>query len=195
MQRPGDTVAMVTLRDSLGNESSTPQQLPAQVRPQLLAVPIGTLKPGHPTPDVYLRATHWDGSVWRGAPPICKTPAEGRVDARQFAPGVWRVIIASRLSQGQDVRLSCALGDVIEASIRIPVARRLPTRLRLRAYPEELSTDFPVSEIQVHLEDNVGERLPVAAVQVAAQHGAVRVGSSEGLVVQGEYQGNPLRLR
>jgi len=189
-QYPGDMVAHAVLRDDLGNETNTLLPLSSHTQPAMVAIPTGPIVPGRPPPVVYVSAVHGDGHPWEGANPVCRTPAYGDLEVHRLAHGEWMLPLTElRIGVAQELRIHCSLGGAAESSFRVEMAEGLASRLRLRVWPEELSTDFPVAELQVILEDARGERMPVAGVVVEAELGKVEMEPTAGFVARGEYQG------
>jgi len=189
-QYPGEMVAQAVLTDDLGNETNTSLPLSSHTLPAMVALPTGPIVPGRPPPVVYLGAVHGDGHPWEGATPACRTSAYGDLEVHRLAHGEWILPLTElRIGLAQELRIHCSLGGAAESSFRVDIAEGLASRLRLRVWPEELSTDFPVAELQVILEDARGERMPVEGVVVDAERGEVEMEPTSGFVARGEYQG------
>jgi len=189
-QYPGEMVAQAVLTDDLGNETTTSLPLSSHTQPSLVALASGPLLPGQAPPVVWLHGYHGDGHSWEGSPPVCRTPSVGDLALKPTAPGAWRLALFElRATEAVDVRVQCTLGGAAESVLRVPVGEGIASRLRLRLWPDELSTDFPVAEVQAVLEDLRGERLPVAGLKVTADRGAVKMDPLDGLVARGEYEG------
>lgn len=186
-QHPGELSAQAVLTDDLGNETRTTLALTASAQASLLALPTGPIVPGRAPPAVFLYAIHGDGHTWEGAGgPTCQTPS-GLLVSELVGRGTWRVALGDLALQ--DVRLRCALGDAAEATVRIPITDQVPASLDLRLWPEELSTSFPVAEVQAVLTDARGERMPVDGVSLAADRGRVTLDPSGGSLLRGDYDG------
>jgi hypothetical protein len=189
-QYPGEMVAQAVLTDDLGNETTTSLPLSSHTQPAMVALPTGPIVPGRPPPVVYLGAVHGDGHPWQGTTPACRTPAYGDLEVHRLAHGEWMLPLTElRIGLAQELRIHCNLGGAAESSFRVDMAEGLASRLRLRVWPEELSTDFPVAELQVILEDARGERMPVEGVIVEAERGEVQMEPTSGFVARGEYRG------
>jgi hypothetical protein len=188
-QWPGELSAQAVLTDDLGNETRTTLALTGSAEASLVSLLTGELVPGRPFPDVWLYGLHGDGRPWEGAPPFCQTPGAAALPVQGMGGGVWRVPLPE-LPALQELRVRCALGGVAESVDRVAISDEVPQRLELRVWPEELSTDFPVAEVQALLENARGERVPTDGVRVYALTGAVtRDEGPAGLVWRGEYDG------
>ncbi len=189
-QYPGELVATAVLRDDLGNETTTSLPLSSHGQPALLAIASGPMAPGRAPPVVWLRGFHGDGHPWQGSPPQCRTSTVGEIGVVPIGPGAWRLSLFDALGGEQaDLRVQCSLGSAVESVFRVPMADGVASRLRLRVWPDELSTDFPVAEVQAAVEDLRGERLPVRGLQLDAHRGEVRVDAASPLLLRGDYQG------
>ncbi len=189
--RPGDTTATVQIEDDLGNVQTTTLTLQRDPRPVLVVVPAPALLRGGQAAPVHVAVVDSAGVPWSGAPPTCETVPGGRPGLVSEGPGSWR--LQPSLPQAErflDLRVSCELpAGLGAAQVRLPVDEGVPRALQLRLYPEELTADFPVAQVQVVLEDRLGERLDLTGVQVGAEIGEVRVVSSEARTLRAEYDG------
>ena len=189
-QYPGEMVAKAILTDKLGNRTESTLPLSTHARPALLAMVSGMVVPGRPLPLVYLRAIHGDGQSWVGNPPTCKSAAWGELLPIAIGKGSWAVPLPiGGLQGGVEPRLYCQLGRSAETQVALAVSPYVPRAMNLRVWPEELSTDFPLAEVQVMLEDARGERMSVDGVRVFAERGKVALTSREGVVGRWEYSG------
>jgi len=189
-QYPGEMVAQAVLTDDLGNETSTSLPLSSHTTPALIGLPSGPIVPGQAPPVVWLRGFHGDGHPWEGSAPACRTPSVGDLEVHPIGRGAWMLPLTElKAVEAVDVRVQCTLGGAAESVVRVPLAEGVATRLRLRLWPEELSRDFPVAEVQVVLEDARGERVPVDGVTITAERGEVTLDPPEGYTARGEYRG------
>lgn len=188
-QLPGEYQAIAVFTDPLGNFTRSPLPLAHFAQPSLVALPMRARVTGLPEPAVFLRGVHANGQAWSGREPTCRTPESGELPVVRVGAGDWVLPLPSTAQEG-DLRVACALGRAATADFRVPVSTERPQRLRLRVWPEELSADFAVAEVQVSLEDSRGERLPLDGLSVTADHGEVQIiGVVDGLV-RGEYRGD-----
>jgi hypothetical protein len=188
-QWPGELSATAVLTDDLGNETRTTLALTGSAEASLVSLRTGEIVAGRPLPEIWLYGLHSDGRTWEGAPPFCQTPGAAALPVQGLGGGEWRVPLPE-LPSLQDLRVRCVLGGVAEVVERVAVGDEVPQRLELRVWPEELSTDFPVAEVQAVLENARGERVPTDGVRVYALTGAVaRDEGPAGLVWRGEYDG------
>lgn len=190
VHQPDETSARVRVRDGLGNESTVPVGLVGQVDPLLLGFVAGPRLPGAPAPDVLLHAVRPDGRPWLEEGPRCRSAA-GEHEVVAVGAGTWRVPVpTSDLAGVWDLRLRCTLDERIDAYLPVPVAEGLPVALRVRAYDEVLRTDFPVAELQVTLEDALGQRVvPVGDFRATARFGTAVVEPTVGPSVRVAYTG------
>ncbi len=160
---PGETAYELAVSDDLGNTQRLSNPIPSVSRPTLAAIPRrGGLFVGA-----------WDSRGHAVAEaPACRAGA--LVHAAEDMDGAswaWSVVPAPGLS---DVGVSCAIGDV-STTLRVPMDAPVPTAIGVRVYPEVLSTDFPLAEVQVTLADALGERLSPAEVKLSAARGQLQL--------------------
>ncbi|HND31532.1 MAG TPA: hypothetical protein PLA94_16130, partial [Myxococcota bacterium] len=105
-----------------------------------------------------------------------------------LSPGLFRLNLPPEDPNRLDIRVECTLQES-SAALRLPVVRPGPTRLELRVYPEQLSSDFPVADVGVSLMDIRGEPLPIEGVQLRAMHGRLVTEPVTGTVLRAEYHG------
>ena len=185
---PGETLAHVQIVDDLGNQSHGSIPLPGAGRDTLVAFPAAVYVPGRPVPPTYLRAIRGDGSPWVGATPECRVASEGGLPIRKLGPGTWVVTPPGEPAKRGD-RLRCQIGVDVERAVALPVSTRVPAVLRMRVWPEELSSEFPAANVRAVAEDGRGERIPAKGIEITADHGRVSLEATEGLVARGEYDG------
>ena len=189
--RPGEDLAEVEVRDRVGNTQTSTLSLGGVARPSLGALAAGPLTPGRPSPPVHLFAVDPRGGAWKGEPPSCETSRGDQVTPVLTAPGTWWVPVpAPPDAVFFDLRVDCSIGDLARASARLPVEDALPARLVLRAWPEVLTADLPVAQVQAFLENRLGDRLPAEGIEIRAEQGEIRLDGDGGLaVVSGRYSG------
>jgi hypothetical protein len=84
-------------------------------------------------------------------------------------------------------RVECGLAEATVA-LALPLGTELPSRVELRAYPDTLSADFPIAQVQAALLNGRGERLPPDALRLTAQRGSLELSPVDG-ALRGEYRG------
>ncbi len=186
---PGEQRGEATLSDDLGNVQRTPIVLPGSKEPQLLVIADGELVTGATPPPLYLRAIDPRGQAWTGAAPECRGTGVGALGVQATGEGTWRATLPLSLGDlVQDLRVDCAIPSTAARwTLRIPTGRGMPKRLVLRVYPEELTGDFPVAQVQAHLEDLAGDRLAPTALILSAEHGELQPTPSDPLRVSADY--------
>ena len=189
--RAGETSGTAVLTDALGNtQRSTVSLAPAQ-RPVLAGLVEGSLLPGANPPPIHLLALGAAGGPWTGGTPVCES-VQGSLSVRARAPGRWVATVPGGAAELLDLRVDCRLpGDVARTSVVVAVEQGLPSRLVLRAYPEELSADFPVAQLQVWVEDTRGDRLPPDGVNLRAEQGQIQNSVRHGNMLRADFQGDP----
>ena len=186
-QYPGERVARATLQDDLGNTNESTIPLSVSDQSVLIAIEGERRSPSEPPRMVYLHAVDASGRPAK-QPPTCRSPAVGTFELVTLEPGSFLLPIEGLFpNERQGVRVDCALDDT-GLALRLGGREGAPARISLQVWPTELSTDFPVAEVRVSLEDEVGNRLPVEDVQVGAELGTVEL-RFEGNAALGEYEG------
>jgi hypothetical protein len=189
-QYPGELAANAVFTDDLGNETRTALPLSAHTQPVLVALVGAPGLPGQSTSKVFLHAVHGDGHAWVGGSPACKTSDRTDLPVVSVGEGAWSVMTAPTSAEGPaDPRLLCRLGTGLEVRPRLSAGVGAPATLRLRVWPEELSTDFPVADVHVVLEDGLGDRLSPDGVEVVAERGLVTPVPGDASALRFEYQG------
>jgi hypothetical protein len=187
---PGDTSANYQLSDTAGNVQRGTLTLAPRPGPVVLALPEGPIVPGASLPPLHLRAVTGSGRSWAGRP-SCSTSGGGELALAGAGEGAW----IARLPPVQeqillDLRVDCALQDgAATTSARVAVREGLPARIVLLAWPQELSTDFPVSQVQATLEDARGDRLSPEGLDLRAVHGRLERVELDELSLRAEYRG------
>jgi len=188
---PGERSAAVSIEDQNGNKQSTTLTLGGEARPILVGLPERYGASASAPPVVHLAAFSDGGAIWSGADPKCRlspgvaipviTTSVGHYELRAFEP---------EENDFLDVRVDCEIaGGKAKWQARLPVGRGVPKKLQLRVYPDALSADFPVAQVQAVLEDRLGERLSPDGVTLFAQLGDVQIEPRDGFAVSGEYNG------
>jgi len=188
---PGERAAAVSIEDPNGNRQSMTLTLGGEAHPTLVGVAdrygISPLSP----PVVHLAAVTDGGADWQGEAPRCRLSPGGIVPLILTAPG--RFELRGFEPEGEDfldLRVDCDLdGGNAKWQARLPVGRGVPRRVQLRVYPDALSADFPVAQVQAVLEDRLGERLSPQGVTLSAELGEIRFEPQDGLAIAGEYNG------
>lgn len=189
--RPGETTAAATLRDPLGNVQSSTITLARQPGPTLAALVEGSIVPGAPLPPIHLKAVTPAGKPFTGSSPTCHASGGRELSIADIGPGRWLATLPP-IDEDilLDLRVDCGLSDVATVSTRVAVQEGMPARIVLRAWPQELSTDFPVAQIQAWLEDASGDRLEPTGLGLSALHGVIEGTEREELSVRAEFRGD-----
>ncbi len=184
---PGEVGYEVSVSDDLGNTQKSSGPLPGLTRPVLVGV--ASARPGGRAAELYLAAWTPTGQPWTSAPPICRSGAGIRADAAPVSKGVFRYSIEAPTDGGAlfDPRVDCGLDDA-SIAFRVPLGAERAERIELRVYPDALSADFPIAQVQAALLDHRGERLAPDAVRLAAGVGDLQVAVTDG-ALRGEYRG------
>ncbi|MFT5586246.1 MAG: hypothetical protein ACI9VR_003843, partial [Cognaticolwellia sp.] len=182
---PGQVEAKAISEDSAGNRSATTITLALSPQPSLglmvLPGPQGVAR-------LALRASNARGKAWTGPDPTCVVNPGLGLELILLRPGEWTAALPSQTAQTVDLRVSCQLEEqAVTVSQRS--AAGVPSRIVLRAWPEELSSDFPVSQIQASLEDARGERLPPQGLSLKAAFGTVSSPVVEDRMLRADYLG------
>lgn len=186
---PGETRFDISAADDLGNTQKVQSPLPANLSPVIVGVDLATgrLAGARLTLGVWSAA----GTPWTGVDPTCRGPTGEPLIARSAGSGVWRVDAAlppDSLASAFDLRVDCAVAESA-ARFRIPLADVLPARVELRAYPDTVSTDFPVAQVQALLLDARGDRLAPDGLQLTALVGHLDSAVEDG-AVHADYRGD-----
>lgn len=184
---PGDTSYELVVADDLGNTQRSTGPLATSPRPVLLGLE-GPL-PGENGADVFLAAWTPAGQRWSGAPPTCRTGAGVREDAALAEPGLYSVRVQPPVASGAlfDPRVGCVLQEAT-ASLRVPLGGDRPARVELAVYPDAVSADFPIAQVQAALLDRSGNRLPPDALTLRADRGELTAEPLDG-ALRAEYRG------
>ncbi len=184
---PGESTYEISVADDLGNTQRSQGPLPSSTRPVLVG--IEAPRGGDHAADVWLGAWSPTGAPWTGAAPLCRSGAGGRAEAATAGKGIYRAGIEAPGGGGAffDPRVECALADA-SVALRVPFGAERPDRIELRVYPDALSADFPIAEVQAALLDRRGERLPADALRLLAEVGELELQVTDG-AVRGEYRG------
>ncbi|MCP4807526.1 MAG: hypothetical protein GY913_19740 [Proteobacteria bacterium] len=187
--RPGETTADATLTDTLGNVQNSKVTLARAPEPSLAALPEGSIVPGAPLPPLHLAGVSPTGGPWKGAAPTCQASGGRELAVVEIKPGRWLATLPP-IDEDilLDLRVDCRMGPATVSS-RVAVQEGVPARIVLRAWPQELSSDFPVAQVQAWLEDASGDRLPPEGLALLARHGELTGLEREDLGVRADYKG------
>ncbi len=185
---PGETRFDINASDDLGNTQHVESPLPANLSPILVGVDVaaGRLAGARLTLGVWTAA----GGVWAGEAPSCRGPVGEPLVSRPYGPGVWQVdatLPPESLASAFDLRLDCAVAEQAQR-YRIPLADVQPAKVELRAYPDAISTDFPVAQVQALLVDPHGDRLPPDGLTLYAVSGHLESEVVDG-ALRADYRG------
>ncbi len=178
---PGESSYELLVTDDLGNTQRLTQAVPAATRPALIAVE----GPGRTGGELWLSAADPRGAPWAGPAPACRAGAAAPAAAAEVGRARWRWSPTDdRLT---DAPAGCTMGEAA-VTTRVPGASRLPAAIALRFYPDVLSADFPLAEVQASLIDESGDRLPPTGLELTAAHGTLRLTAAED-ALRGDYDG------
>jgi hypothetical protein len=184
---PGETRFDIVASDDLGNSQKVQSPLPANLAPVMVGVDLaaGRVAGARVTLGVWTAA----GAAWNGAGPSCRGPVGEELAVRALGGGVWQFDASTAPgSAAFDLRVDCAVAET-SARFRIPLSEVRPARVELRAYPDTLSTDFPVAQVQALLVDAQGDHLPVYGLTLSAQSGQLETTSDMG-ALRADYRGD-----
>jgi hypothetical protein len=176
---PGESTYELAVADDLGNTQRLVQNIPASQRPVMLASPVVSGGGG----ELWLAATDARGAAWTGAAPTCRSGAGVAEEPAPLDRGRWRW---STTNLGSVV--GCSLGETT-LTLRPPPPLAAPSAIQLKVYPEVLSADFPLAEVQVSLVDAAGERLPPEGLSLTATHGILTGEAGGGGALRFAYDG------
>lgn len=188
---PGEETARVHIEDALGNVQQTTLNLVRESTPTLAWMAEPVRAGGSMPAMLHLAAFDPSGQPWRGDPPRCRMSPGGHVEPVMVGPGRYRVAPTRADAEDfLDLKATCVLPDAgARVQTRLPVGEGVPHRLVLRVYPEALSADFPVGQVQVFLEDRQGDRLPPHNIELGADHGTLEMEGKEARSLRAEYNG------
>ena len=186
---PGETTASARLTDTAGNVQNSTLTLAQAPGPSLAALPEGSIVPGAPLPPIHLAGLTAGGAPWRGDAPTCRASGGRELAIVEIGPGRWLGTLPP-IDEDilLDLRVDCQMGPAT-ASSRVAVQEGMPARIVLRAWPQELSSDFPVAQVQAWLEDASGDRLEPQGLVLRARHGELTELETADLGVRADYQG------
>lgn len=188
---PGEETAAVTITDLSGNAQRSTLNLARDHRPLLVHLNAPTRPSSAPIAPLYLAAFDAWGHAWKGGEPHCSVSPEGGGEIIAHDVGRYVLVPVPPEDEGYlDLRVDCEIpGTQANTRARLPMGEGIPDRLMLRVYPAALSADFPVAQVQVLLEDRIGERIAPDGVDVGADKGTVKLERVEGGALRGEYNG------
>ncbi len=188
-QYPGERSAEAVFTDDLGNSTRTSLPLSSNGQDQLTAMVTGVIDRDGVPPALYLVSRTASGTVRGGSAPVCRTAA-ARIEAIPVVGDQWYVPLPDQTDgEVQELRLQCEHGVGVSVRPRVPVVQGVAANLRLRVWPESMSSDFPVAEVYAVVEDARGERLSVDGVTVLPEVGAFEPEANSPFALRGEYLG------
>ena len=172
-QYPEHRDAVVKLVDRAGNETTRRIPLEVQSAGRLLSMVSRPRLPGRVAPVVWVMPLNSLGRTARAHTPRCATGGFGELPVVARVGGVFEVSTHPLGSSSSwDVSLVCEAKDVSKR-ITVPLAESVPVRLGMRMYPETISADFPVADVQAWLENALGERIDSGRIDMAASAGRI----------------------
>ena len=181
---PGESSYELAVSDDLGNTQKLAQSVPVVDNAAVLYLEDSR----RGLPGVWIAAADPRGLAWAGAAPVCRTGSGAPEAAVEYARARWRWVPSRGAVGSGETTVGCTLG-ALQRNLRLPAAGVEPSAIALRFYPDVLSADFPLAEVQATLIDAAGERLPPDGLELAAGHGQVVV-TRVGDAVRGEYDGS-----
>lgn len=160
---PGETSYELTVADDLGNTQKVINAVPTIARPAFVGLSRATFD----RRGAWLAGWDARGQPFAGEPPTCRLGG-AREPARALTRGQWTWSSPPETSQEQVA--VCALSEAT-ATIRVASVASTPAQLALRVYPETVSVDFPLAEVQAWLLDEQGQRLQPDGIELAAAAG------------------------
>lgn len=191
--RPGEQVADLLVEDRSGNSNRSTLSLTTAPEATLVAMVDGIAVAGGDPPRIELFAVAADGRPWAGGPPRCETSLGDVPVASPTGPGTWRLPLLSLPEDVLfDLRVECALEDKARVAVRIPVEAGGPARLLLRTWPESVSADQPVAQVQAFLENRLGERVSASGLRLNAELGTIESeDSTSATSLRATWRGTP----
>ena len=190
--RPGETTAEVLTVDKLGNERRSPLSLGGELGGGIVGLVSGVQGVEGITPLVHLYAVESSGRPLRGAAQTCTSSLGHDARISTTGPGVFEASLPSLPSDAFfDVRLDCTVDQRARVSLRIPVEATRPARVVVQVFPQELSADRPVAQVQAYLESSSGTRVGIESLSLAAELGEIVALDDEGgaAALRAEYRG------
>ncbi len=183
---PGEASYEVAVADDLGNTQRSQGPLPVGTRPVLVGLEADLA--GTRGAEVWLGAWTATGAPWTGTAPLCRTGAGVRSDATPTGRGLYLANVDEPVSGALfEPRVECGLAEATIA-LTLPLGTEQPSRVELRAYPDTLSADFPIAQVQAALLNGRGERLAPDALRLGARRGELQLTTAD-RALRGEYRG------
>jgi hypothetical protein len=187
---PGEQTATAFLSDSFGNTQKTIITVASAPVPVLGLFVEGTLSAGGTPPRIYLKGMTGPGGAWTGPGPQCTAAGGDALSIAKVGASAWVALLSESATQASfDLRVDCQLATH-QQSVQVPVQRGLPHRVVLQVYPQVLSSDFPVAQVQAFLEDAAGERIGAEGIVLSADQGTLQSDESKGGRVRANYRGS-----
>lgn len=191
--RPGERTATALLADAAGSRQSFTLSLGSPGATSLVALAHGPVLPGRPAPPVYLHALDEDGQSWSGGAPSCVAVGLGELAVAELGPARWVARFPDLTERpALDLRVDCALErGTASTALRVPLVEGVAERIGLRVYPEEVTADLPVAQIQATVEDAAGDRIAPVSLFLDASAGEIRLLEVDGAAVRADYLADP----
>ena len=178
---PGESNYELTVADDLGNTQTVINPVPTLARPAFVGLPRANFD----RPGAWLAAWDARGQPMGGAPPSCRL-GPLREPARAWAKGQWSW--SAPPGSSQDQVAVCTLSEAT-TTVRVASAVPTPARLALRVYPESVSVDFPLAEVQAWLVDERDQRLAPDGIVLNATAGRLTTVAAND-TVRADYDGS-----
>lgn len=187
-QRYGDWDALVEIEDDLGNRSRANEPLPKPKGVDVMFLPTDTLSAYSEAVSLYVFVKPQVRGAQSPRNIQCQTPRSGLLEMVGLGNGLWHTRI--EVSEG-NIRSLPVRCDVLEQSYstRLSAPQGVARQIMVRAYPEQISTDFPLSDIQAKVEDAYGTPLNISSLSLSAERGVLQESEGGNQVRTWEYMG------
>lgn len=181
----------VRVEDAAGNALVRDVELSRAPAVVLVGSVMSSWWPREAPPPVVVQAFDRRGQPWRSGTPTCRTPRIGEVPLVSVLPGVWLVPLPPGVRPDLgETRVRCEAAGASSIELVVRNGPSVPDKLSLRLFPEELSSDFPVSDVAVALLDADAMPLPFSGeVTFSAALGHVEPGPETRTQGRAEYRG------
>ena len=188
-QHFGDWEAQVEIEDDLGNRSRANERLPKPEGLDVLFIPVETLSAYTNSVDVYVLVKPQRQGSRTPSDVTCQTPRTGMLKMVPVGKDLWHTRVHLTDDSVMSLPIRCDVSGTSH-STRIASPLGVARQIRVRAYPEQISTDFPLSDIQAKVEDAYGTPLKIASLRLRAERGKLTAQAGGENVRTWEYMGS-----